>query len=165
MPRQQRFVVALSSSEREFLDEVIAREDAPSRKVLHARILLLADQGENGPGLMDAEIAERLDTSSKTVGRLRERYCALGLPRSIERKAHRNYKPRRLDARAERRLLELARSNPPNGHQRWTLRLLADRLVQLNIVEGISHETVRRQLKKNRLLVEDGVFSHERGVA
>lgn len=142
-------MVELTKADRDFLEHVVERGDTPSRKVLHARILLLADQGPWGPALMDALIAERLGASAKTVGRVRERYTEVGLPRAIERKTHSSYKPRRLDREGERRLIALARQHPPEGHQRWTLRLLADRLVQLNVVEEISHETVRRQLQKS----------------
>jgi transposase len=144
-------VVELSLKERQYLRRIVERRDGPSRRVLHARILLLADQGEEGRGLMDAQIAGELGISSKTVGRVRERYFALGLPHAIERKEHRNYKPRRLDDDAAQQLLELAQQKPPDGHDRWTLRLLADRLVELKIVPEISHETVRRQLNGRKL--------------
>lgn len=150
MPRQQRFIVELSRQDREFLLDVIKRDCGPRRKILHARILLLADQGESGKAWLDTRISATLSVSAKTVSRVRERFAELGLPDAIERREHRNYKPRRLDPEATERLLELAQGEPPDGHQRWTLRLLADQLVRLKIVDEISHETVRRQLRNAR---------------
>lgn len=147
VPRKQRFVVQLTQDERVYLQRSHTQSAAPRRKALHSQILLFADQSDNGSGWTDERIAEALGTSAKTVGRVRERYARFGLPRAIERKEHSQFKPRRLDSRAETRLLELVGSPPPQGHDQWTLRLLAERLVEMDVVDEISHETVRRYLK------------------
>jgi transposase len=110
------------------------------------------DQGEEGPGLSDAETAEALETSPRTVERVRQRLVEEGLDAARTRK-NRQTPPRRplLDGQAEARLVALCCSEPPRGRTRWTLRLLADKLVELEVVESISKDSVRRTLKKTNL--------------
>lgn len=139
------YVVDLTEEERTFLLDFINRGTQSARKLRRARTLLLADEGKT-----DREIAEALHTSTPTVQRTRRRFVEGGLARAL------NEDPRpgagkKLDAKGEAVLETLARSEPPAGRKRWTLQLLADRLVELKVVDSISDETVRRELKKSGL--------------
>jgi transposase len=128
---------------------LVAAGRGASKKLLHARILLKADAAPKGPAWTDARIAEALEVSTRTVERLRERFVELGLEAALgRRKQDRPSRERVLDGKAEARLIALACSAPPPGRARWTLRLLAGRLVELDIVAAVSTETVRRTLKK-----------------
>ena len=111
---------------------------APASALTHARILLKANQGEAGPGWTDAAIGAALEVSPATVARVRRRYVAAGLAAAVSRKPPARSYRRRLDGEQEARLVALACSAPPEGRKRWTLRLLADRLVELQVVETIS---------------------------
>jgi hypothetical protein len=116
-----------------------------------ARILLKTDRGEHSgedPTPLDREIAEMLETSTATVGRVRERFFGQGLNAALERSLPERVYKRSLDGRAEAHLIALACSEAPEGRDRWSMRLLADKAVELGIVEAISHETVRKTLKK-----------------
>jgi len=139
------YVVDLTEEERTFLLDFINRGTQSARKLRRARTLLLADEGKT-----DREIAEALHTSTPTVQRTRRRFVEGGLARAL------NEDPRpgarkKLDAKGEAVLEALARSEPPEGRKRWTLQLLADRLVELKVVDSISDETVRQELKKSGL--------------
>jgi len=117
--------------------------------ITRARILLKADQADGGPAWEDKEIAEALDCGLRTVERVRQRFVERGLEPALGRKPQdRPSRERKLDGAAEARLIALACSAPPEGRLRWTLKLLADRLVELEIVASICDETVRRVLKK-----------------
>jgi transposase len=116
----------------------------------HARILLKADQGERGSAWSDARIAEALDVGLSTVHRVRQAFVEEGLEVALHRRRPTGRQYRKLDGAQEARLVALACSPPPVGRQRWTLRLLADRLVELQVVDGISSECVRMTLKKTR---------------
>ena len=142
------FTVRLPSDERLALRKLITTGSAPARKLLYARILLKADHGPGGPALSDPAIAAALDTSKPSVARVRQRYVEQGLERALRRRPTRRVYPRRLDGVGEAHLVALACSPAPAGQKRWTLHLLADRLVALHIVESISDQTVRRTLKK-----------------
>jgi len=145
----KKYKVTLTAEERKSLQELIATGKAASKKLLHARILLKADASLQGPAWMDARIADAFEVSTRTVERLRERFVEQGLEAALGRKKQdRPSRERLLDGQAEARLIALACSTPPPGRARWTLRLLADRLVQLDIVDTVSTETVRRTLKK-----------------
>lgn len=145
---RKRYVVHLTGEERGDLEALVRRGWAPARRLLYARILLKADASEAGPAWADERIADALETSAATVARERRRFSEDGL--EVALMPRKPGKPRRrvLDGRAEARLVALACSEPPEGRGSWTLRLLADRMVALGIVEGVSHETVRRTLKK-----------------
>jgi transposase len=117
---------------------------------LRAQILLKADVGEGGPGWTDARIAEAFDVGLSTVHRQRQRLVEEGLEAALARKPSRQARPRKLDGEKEARLIAVACAKAPEGYARWTMRLLADRLVELKVVEAISDETVRRTLKKTR---------------
>ena len=110
--------------------------------------MLKADRSDAGPGWTDAAIAGALDVGLSTVARIRQRYAEAGLVAALERKGPERVYERKLDGAAEARLIALACSAPPAGCARWTLKLLAERLVALEVVDGISYETVRRTLKQ-----------------
>lgn len=144
----KQFVVALTPEDRSALRKLVAAGKAPARTLMHARILLKADQGPGGPGLSDPAVARAVESSKNTVARVRQRYAEKGLEAALERQASRRVYRRKLDGDGEARLVLLACSAPPDGQARWTLQLLANRLVELQVVEGISDQTVRRTLKK-----------------
>lgn len=143
----KRYVVRLAPEERAELLDLIATGKAAARTQAHARILLKADQGADGPGWTDARIAEAMDVHRATVERVRERLVTAGLDAAL-RPRRPAPRPRKLDGVAEAHLLALACSEPPEGRARWTLRLLADGLVALDVVEAVAPETVRAALKK-----------------
>jgi transposase len=147
----KRYKVTLTDEERQELQALMASGKAAARKLTHARILLKADASPGGPAWIDQRIVEALEVGVATVERVRQRFVEEGLEAALSRKPQ--PRPRRqpkLDGRAEARLIALACSAPPQGRKQWTLQLLADRLVELEIVEAISDETVRRALKKTR---------------
>jgi transposase len=146
----KRYVVELKEQERERLAGMIAAGTAPARKLTHARILLKAEAQPQGPGWVDDRIAEAVEVSQPTVARVRRQYVEEGLEAALNRRAPRREYRRKLDGEQEARLLAVACSKPPAGQVRWTLRLLADRLVELEVVEEVSYQTVRRVLKKTR---------------
>lgn len=144
----KKYTVTLTNAERSQLQYLIAAGTAPARKLIHARILLKADQGSQGPAWTDARIAEAVEVSQPTVSRIRRQYSEQGLEAALNRRAPRRVYQRKLDGAQEARLIALACSTPPEGQARWTLRLLADRLVELEVIDEISYQTVRRTLKK-----------------
>src|SRR3954451_12010236 len=145
----KRYRVTLTAAEREELDQLLARGKADVRKLKHARVLLWADEAEGGPAWTDERIAEAGDAGLATVQRLRRRFVEEGMAAALRpyRKGGRAYATR-LDGGQEAHLIALACSAPPDGHGRWNLRLLARRMVELERVDTLSHETVRQTLKK-----------------
>jgi hypothetical protein len=148
--RKTKYAVYLTEAERAQLRTLIGRGEAPARMLTHARILLKANQGEGGPGWSDAAIAGALDLHADTVARVRRAYVGAGLEAVLVRKAPKRLYARTLDGAAEAHLVAVACSAPPAGRERWTLRLLADELVRLEVVEAVSYETVRRTLQQTR---------------
>jgi transposase len=144
------YVISLSAEERSFLRGLIAKGKVAAHKRLHAQILLKADAGPQGEAWPDQRIAEALDAGVRTVERLRQRCVEEGLEAALERKPQLNRIARKLDGRAEAHLIAAACGKPPEGRQRWTLKLLAGRLVELELVDSVSYETVRRTLKKTK---------------
>jgi transposase len=146
---RKRYVVQLSPEERERCTELVGSGAAPARTLMHARILLKADSGPEGSGWTDAAIAEAVEVSTITVGKIRQRFVSEGLEATLRhyRGPNREY-PHKLDGRQEAHLLALAHSAPPEGHKRWSLRLLADRMVALEYVDSLSPMTVSRTLKR-----------------
>jgi transposase len=140
--------VTLDDEQRARLRTLVGAGAAPARMLTRARILLKADHGEGGPGWSDAAIAGALDVHPSTVQRVRRQFVAEGLEVALARKRPDRVDERRLGGRQEARLVALACSAPPEGLARWSLRLLADELVRLEVVEAVSHETVRRALKQ-----------------
>ena len=152
-----KYRVQLSAEEREKLQSVVRKGKAAAYKRLNARMLLKADESEEGPAWKDKDIAEAFEVSIRTVERLRERLCSKGFENCLERAKGAGRK-RKLDGKQEAELIVLTCSKPPEGRARWTLRLLADRMVELEYVDEISHETVRRLLKKrNQTLAKEGM--------
>ena len=146
----KKYVVALSEAERARLRTLVGRGTAPARMLAHARILLKANQGEGGPGWTDQAIARALEVGLATVARVRQAYATAGLDAALTHKAPDREYARKLDGAQEARLVALACSTPPDGRARWSLRLLAERLVTLEIAAAVSHETVRQVLKQTR---------------
>jgi DNA-binding transcriptional ArsR family regulator len=145
---KKKYPVILSDTEREQLKSLIAAGTAPARKLTHARILLKADQGSEGPGWVDEQVADAVEMSQPTVSRVRKHYFEEGLEAALSRRPPNREYHRKLDGKQEARLIALACSEPPEGRARWSLRLLADKMVELDIVDDLSYQTVRRTLKK-----------------
>ena len=144
----KKYPVILSETERDELKRLIAAGTAPARKLTHARILLKADQSPEGPGWVDEMVAEAVEVSQPTVSRVRKQYFEEGLEAALNRRPPNREYYRKLDGEQEARLVALACSDPPEGQARWSLRLLADRMVELEVVDDLSYQTVRRTLKK-----------------
>ena len=145
----KKYIVTLTAEERQALHDLIAAGKAAAQKLAHARILLKADAADGGPAWPDWQIADALEVSTDTVERVRQRFVEQGLEAALVRKVQ--ARPSRrptLDGRAEARLIALACSTPPDGRAVWTMQLLADKLVELEVVDSISDETVRLALKK-----------------
>ena len=144
----KKYIVTLTAEERRALSDLIAAGKAAAQKLAHARILLKADAAD-GPGWADDRIAEAVEVSIATVERVRRRFVEHGLEAALVRKAQdRPSRLPKLDGRAEAHLIALACSKPPAGRAEWTMQLLADKLVELRLVDSISDETVRRALQK-----------------
>jgi transposase len=147
----KKYHVTLADGERSMLGDLLSAGKAPTRTLTHARILLKADESDSGPAWSDEAIRKALDVGLSTVARVRERFVEEGLEAALER-----HKPRRdyshlVDGECEAHLVALACSAPPVGHKRWTLRLLADKMIEREYIDCISHETVRQVLKKTNL--------------
>jgi transposase len=148
MTRAKVAVVRLSEEERAALHTLVSTGTAPARRLTHARMLLKANQGEAGPGWTDAAIAAALEVGVSTVARVRHQYASEGLVAALNRKGPEREYPRKLDGEQEAQLVALACSAAPAGQAHWSLRLLAAELVRLEVVQAISHETVRQVLKQ-----------------
>ena len=142
----KKFVVRLSVEERGQLESLVAKGKTAARKLTRAHILLKADCSSLGPAWSDEQISHALDLGAITVHRVRRSFVEGGL--ECPRSSSRPRRPRMLDGEQEAYLIALACGSPPAGRCRWTLRLLADRLVELGHVNKVSHETIRRTLKK-----------------
>jgi len=143
----KKYIVRLTSEERGYLEEFVSKGKRAAYKIKHANILLKADA--DGPGWPDEAIAEAFSVHDHTVRNVRQRFVEHGVNAALERK--KQDAPSRkpiLDGEKQARLLAIGCSQPPQGHARWTLHLLAQEMVRLEIVERISYETVRRALKK-----------------
>jgi transposase len=146
---QKRYNVCLTNEEREQLIQLISRGKAAAKKLTHAHILLKADESPQwGPAWKDERIAEALNIEVTTVRRVRKALVDDGFERALNHKKPSRTRPRKFDDDTEAHLLAVARSEAPAGHARWSLRLLADKLVELKHFESVSHETVRQILKK-----------------
>ena len=152
MPRKRNNPVSLSGDERGKLESLISGGHASARQLTHARILLKADEGEDAPheaSWPDTKIADALQISRSTVARVRQRFAWEGLEAALVHRRPKATKPRKLDGEQEAYLIALACSEPPKGKKRWSVRLLAERFVELECAqEPISRELVRRTLKK-----------------
>ena len=145
----KKYIVRLSREERKSLKSLITSGKGPARIFTRARILLKADVGEEGPGWPDEKIAEALDVTVQTIERVRKQLVEEGIEAVLRRRKYmQKVSRKKLDGDAEAHLIALACSETPEGYSRWSLRLLANRMVELGYVESISHEAVRRVLKK-----------------
>lgn len=144
----KHYRVTLTADERGALDTLISRGKAAARKLSHARVLLLTDLSEAGPGFSNAAVAEAVRVSERTIERVRRRFVEEGLEAALVPKPSSRIYERKLDGVGEARLIALACSDPPEGRKRWSLRLLADEMVALEMVPDLSHEAVRRVLGK-----------------
>jgi transposase len=145
----KKYRVTLTAEERESLAALIATGKAAAKKLTHARILLKADQAEGGPGWIDDRIAEAMEVSVATIERVRQRFVEQGLELALVRKKQdQPSRQRKLDGAGEARLIALACSKAPRGRVAWTLQMLADKLVELKVVDSICPETVRQTLQK-----------------
>ena len=145
MSRKKLYCIRLNEEDRDELNRYLRHGKSSARSLTRARILLLADKGRD-----DKEIAESLSVSKSTVNRIRKRYYGGGSDFALHEKA-RSGAPLKMDGRIETQLTLLACSEPPDGRSKWTVRLLADRLVEMEVVDSISHMSVQRLLKKMNL--------------
>ena len=145
---KKKYVVTLTDEERGALRAMITAGKGSARKLAHARILLKAERRKRQREWQDARIAAALDVAVSTIEKVRQRFVEEGLEAALVPRPPRREYDRKLGGKEEAHLITLACSTPPEGHARWTLRLLADRLVRLEVVDSVSHETVRRVLKK-----------------
>jgi transposase len=147
MPRNFRYTVRLNSAERQGLIDLVTTGKRAASTMTRARILLKADVGREGEAWDDDQIAEALDTSLSTIHRVRQAFVEEGLEEALYRKKPTGRQYRKLDGDQEARLIAVACSKAPEGRSRWTLRLLADKLVELRVVASVSPECVRATLK------------------
>ena len=145
---EKKYRVTLTDDERTELKTLVSAGKAAARTLTHARILLKADQSDGGPGWTDEAISEALEVSLSTMARVRERFVEQGLEAAWQRRRASRHRQPVLDGAQEAHLVALACSEPPTGQARWTLRLLADQMVELEYVDTVSHETIRQVLKK-----------------
>ena len=146
--RPHKYEVELSEEQRFALQQLLSRGKAPVRQQAHARILLKIDRNAPGPRWTDEQVAEAFEMSRYTVMRIRERFVTNGLDDALTHRHHTQTRARALDGEQEAHLIALSCSPAPAGQARWTLRLLANRMVELEYVERVSYETVRKVLKK-----------------
>lgn len=145
----KKYLVRLSKEERNLLKSLISSGKGPARMFTRARILLKADSGKDGPGWGDEKISEALDVTVQTVERVRKQLVEEGLEAVLRRRKYiQKVSRKKVDGDLEAHLIALSCSEAPKGYSRWSLRLLADKMVELGYVESISHEAVRRTLKK-----------------
>lgn len=147
----KKYRVTLTQEERENLKDLISQGKIAVRKLIHAQVLLHADEASMSESLKDADIAKAIHTSRLTVERVRKRFVLEGLESALNPKVQTHRKPKKLDGEAEAFLIATACSVAPEGRTDWTLQLLADRLIECQIVNSISAECVRQTLKKTNL--------------
>lgn len=148
----KKYIVTLTEEERNFLTEMTSKGRHRSQKVLNALTLLACDEGKyQNFRSTNAEISKVLNTSMRKIDRVKKRFVTQGLDVALDGKKSDRVYEKKADGDFEAHLIALSCSNPPKGYARWSLRLLADRAVELNYVDNISHETVRRVLKKTNL--------------
>lgn len=144
----KRYRVTLTQQERGELEQMIRRGKSGAQKLAHARVLLLADESDKAAARTDQQISQALNLSTRTIERVRERFVEQGLEAALVPAKSKRVYARKLDGKQEAKLIALACSKPPAGKKRWTLRLLADEAVELEIADSLSYETVRQTLKK-----------------
>lgn len=147
----KKYIVRLSNEERSTLSKLINAGRGPARIFTRARILIKADQGDEGPGWSDEKISEALDVTVQTIERVRKQLLEEGFDAVLSRHEYtQKVSRKKIDGDVEAHLVALSCSEPPQGRARWTLRLLADKVVELGYVASISHEAIRQTLKKTK---------------
>lgn len=147
----KKYIVSLTAEERMKLEQLTKKGKSPAYKMNHARILLKADTNAADGGWKDKEISKAIDISIPTIERVRRLCVEQGIEAALNRPVSQHRKHHKLDGEQEAHLIALACSQAPEGRSRWTLRMLATRLVELEIVDNISHEAIRQTLKKTNL--------------
>lgn len=145
---RQKYFVRLTDAERYQLKQIVSSGQAPARKIRRAQILLKSDCSEGGPNWTYYQICEAFDVAQMTITQIRKDYVEGGIEAVLKRKSPNREYVRRLDGEGEAHLIALACGDPPTGYERWSLRLLANRFVQMGYVDSISYENVRTTLKK-----------------
>jgi len=146
----KKYIVKLLSDERENLLSLISKGKSSARKLTHGRILLEADE-TIGVRKTDEEIAEAVHVNVKTVQRVRQACVEGGIESALERTPHKRYKPHKIQGKEEAQLIAVCCSKPPEGRSRWTLKLLSEKLVSLEVIDTVSSQTIGRVLEKNEL--------------
>lgn len=144
---EKRYIVKLTDEERATLLKMLKAGKASANKLMRARVLLEADESA-AIKKTDGQIGSQFHVSGRTVQRIRQRFVELGLDAALERQPHSNFRPRRIDGSQEAHLIAICCSTPPEGKARWTLKMLADRLVEMEVIDNVSPSTVGRTLKK-----------------
>ncbi len=144
----KKYIVSLSLEERQYLEQFTKTGKAAAYKIKHAEILLKADNNQAGGSWTDQAISQAVDRSIATIERVRQRFVKQGVEAALNRQPQKRRKMRLLDGEQEAHLIALTCSDPPEGQAQWSLRLLADQMVQLGHLDQISHETIRQTLKK-----------------
>jgi len=161
---EKKYIVKLTNEERIELNKILSNGNAAAKKHKIAQILLRADFSSEGSCYTDGEICDEIEVSTKTVTRLRKKFIEGGLKKVFEKKFTPRYSRRKFDGEGEAKLIAICCGEAPQGHARWTLRLLADKAVALEIVDSVSHEAIRETLKKTNLSLgkkRNGVFHQE----
>ena len=154
----KKYIVKLSAGERQELTELTRKQKVDAQKKLRAQILLACDQSEAGGSKTDLAITHELPVSLRTIEHLREWVCEVGPIRALSPRPSPRIYLRKLDGRAEARLITIAKEKPPTGRAGWTMQLLADRLVELKVVDSVDDNTIHRTLKKmNSSLTSVGI--------
>ncbi len=145
----EKYIVELTSEEQKELGQLVSKGKAAARKITHARVLLQSNASKDGPAWTDKQISQAFGVHTNTIHGIRRRFVEHGLQAALERKKQDHLSRKRVvDGDVEAHLIALRCGDPPEGRNQWTLRLLADKLVELEIVPSICHETVRKTLKK-----------------
>jgi transposase len=147
----QKYLINLPTEERQQREQLLSSGDAPARALKHAFILLKSDSSQAGPNWSYSQVCEAFDVAPLTVFNVRKRYVEQGLDAALNRKRPDRDYEHCLDGEAEAHLVAMVCGEPPEGHERWTLRLLQKRMVELTYTEAVSHETIRTTLKKMSL--------------
>lgn len=148
----KKYIIRLTSEERDSLTKLVAGGRGPARMFTRARVLLKADQGDQGPAWQDDKISEAFDVTVQTIERIRKQFVEEGLDTVLSRHEYKQKVSRKkIDGQVEAHLIALSCSEPPHGRARWTLRLLADAIVELGYIDSISYEAIRQTLKKTKL--------------
>ena len=150
MPKK-KYIVSLTSSERDDLEQLTKKGNIAAYKMNHARILLKADINQEGGGWIDRKISESLDIGHATIERVRQRFVEEGIEAALNRREQKKRRQKIIDGEKEAYLIAIACSETPTGKGNWTLQMLADKMVELNYVEQVSTETIRQSLKKTNL--------------